>query len=415
MSHPARILSPAPLAVSLFLVASPQAIAAEAADHGRLIFDMRYRLEHVDPDNALRDAQARTLRTRIGLQTGRIGGWSGLVEVDNVSHVGAGKFNDTRNGRTQYAVVADPDGTAFNQALLRHDSERTALILGRQRINLDNQRMVGGVGWRQNEQTFDAASVQFKPTERITLWYSYVDNVDSVFGPDDDHANATNPADYEGHSHLLNLQAKVSPALSIAAYQYRLDLANVAVATTAPLRTLSSITTGARIGGHAGPWSYALEYARQRDHAGNPWQLDSRYALAELGYTIGKLQLKAGYEKLGAGDGGGNRAFQTPLGTKHAFQGWADQFLTTPADGIQDRHVGLTTPLLGGNLQARYHDFVADRGDADFGREFDLSYQHRLPWSNRLTALAKLARYRSDDRARTVDTDKAWLQVQYTY
>jgi hypothetical protein len=30
------------------------------------------------------------------------------------------------------------------------------LTLGRQRINLDDQRFVGSVGWRQNEQTFDA-------------------------------------------------------------------------------------------------------------------------------------------------------------------------------------------------------------------------------------------------------------------
>ena len=416
MSHRAtRALLPAPLAVSLLVAASPNAIAADVIEHGKVIFDARYRFEHVDPDNTLRNADAQTLRTRLGLQTGKIAGWSGLVELDNISHLGAESFNSTRNGRTAYAVVADPDGTEFNQALLRHDSDKTSFILGRQRINLDNQRMVGGVAWRQNEQTYDAASIQFKPVERITLWYSYVNNINSVFGPDDDHANATNPADYEGHSHLLNLQAKVLPALSITAYQYRLGLDNVAVTTTAPLGTLSSITTGARLGGNAGPWSYALEYARQKDNTDNPWELDSRYALAEAGYTVKKIQLKAGYEKLGAGDGVGNRAFQTPLGTKHAFQGWADQFLTTPADGLRDRYVGVTAPLLGGSLQAWYHDFIADRGNVDFGRELDLSYQHRLPWSKRLTALAKLARYRSDDATRTADTDKAWLQLQYTY
>ena len=111
----------------------------------------------------------------------------------------------------------------------------------------------------------------------------------------------------------------------------------------------------------------------------------------------------------------GNRAFQTPLGTKHAFQGWADMFLTTPADGLQDRHAGLTAPLFGGTLQAWYHDFVADRGGAGLGRELDLSYAHALPWSKRLSGLVKLARYRADAAGPTVDTDKAWLQLQYTY
>ena len=414
MSHiAARPLTP--IALALLSALAPQAAAADDLAHGRPIFDMRYRFEYVDPDNALRDAKAQTLRTRIGYRSGRIGGWSGLVELDNVSHLGAEAFNSTRNGRTGHAVVADPDGTAFNQALIRHDGDKASLIVGRQRINLDNQRFIGGVGWRQNEQTFDAASLQFRPTERITLWYSYVDNVDSVFGPDDRNANATNPADYQGSSHLLNLQVKFSPALAVTAYQYRLDLDNVAVTASAPVGTLSSITRGARASGGKGAWSYALEFARQKDHAGNPWELDSRYALAELGYALGKVQFKAGYEELGGANGTGNRAFQAPLGTRHAFQGWADLFLTTPADGLQDRYVGVTAPLWGGSVQAWYHDFVADRGDGDYGRELDLSYQHRLPWSSRLTALAKLARYRSDDATRTVDTDKAWLQLQYAW
>ena len=403
-----------PLAFGL-LVASAHATEPDTGD--RFIFDARYRFEHVDPDNALENAEAQTLRTRIGYRTARVAGWSGLVELDNVSHLGAERFNSTRNGQTAYAAVADPDGTAFNQALIRYDHDNVAVILGRQRINLDNQRFIGGVGWRQNEQTFDAASVQFKPTEKIALWYSYVDQVQSVFGPDNDRANATNPAEYEGRSHLLNLQAKLSPALVVTAYQYRFELDNMAVTADAPLGTLSSITTGVRASGAMDAWSYALELARQTDAAGNPWALDSRYVLAELGYAIDKVQLRAGYEKLGAGrgTGDGNRAFQTPLGTKHAFQGWADQFLTTAADGIQDRYTGATTPLWGGQLQAWYHEFTADRGGVDFGREFDLSYQYRLPRSPRLTALAKLARYRSDDATRTVDTYKAWLQLQYTY
>lgn len=412
MLHASRFAA-APLALAVFLALPVHA----ESDRDQPIFDMRYRFEHVDPDNALRNADAQTLRTRIGYRSARVAGWSGLVEVDNVSHLGAERFNSTRNGRTAYAAVPDPDGTGFNQALLRFDSDAAAAILGRQRINLDNQRFIGGVGWRQNEQTFDAASLQFKPADKLAFWYSYVDDVDSVFGPDDRHANATNPADYEGRSHLLNVQAKLFPALAFTAYQYRLELDNVAVTANAPLGTLSSITTGLRASGRAGAWSYAVEFARQKDNDGNPWHLDSRYALAELGHAIDEVQLRAGYEKLGAGrgTGNGNRAFQTPLGTRHAFQGWADQFLTTPAGGIEDRYIGVTAPLWGGSVQACLHDFIADRGGADYGSELDVSYQHRLPWSPRLTVLGKLARYRSDDVAFTVDTDKAWLQLQYSH
>jgi len=160
MSQHVQRFALAPLAFALLVAVSAPAGAAEADTGDKFIFDARYRFEHVDPDNALRNAQAQTLRTRIGYRTARVAGWSGLVEVDNVSHLGPERFNSTRNGQTAYAVVADPDGTAFNQALVRYDREKAAVILGRQRINLDNQRFIGGVGWRQNEQTFDAASVQ---------------------------------------------------------------------------------------------------------------------------------------------------------------------------------------------------------------------------------------------------------------
>lgn len=403
-----------PLAVATLAFATPAAAKDEGTD-ARLIFDARYRYEHVDPDNALRTADANTLRTRIGFQTAAWSGWSGLAEVDNVTHLGPQHFNSTRNGRTAYATVADPDGTEFNQALVKYSGSKGGVTLGRQRINLDNQRFVGGVGWRQNEQTYDAALFQFRPTQKIALGYAYIDNINSVFGPDNDNANRTNPANYEGRSHLLNVQVKLVPALTLTAYQYYLDLENVAVTATAPLGTLSSVTTGLRGNGTLGAWSYAVEMARQRDWADNPWDLDSDYVLAELGYKVTQVQLKAGYEKLGAGDGAGNRAFQTPLGTKHAFQGWADLFLATPVDGIQDRYVGVTSPLWGGTAQAWYHDFIADRGSADYGRELDLSYAHPIPGVKGLAGLVKLASYRSDAPALTVDTDKTWVQLQYTY
>ena len=118
---------------------------------------------------------------------------------------------------------------------------------------------------------------------------------------------------------------------------------------------------------------------------------------------------------LGGDNGSGNRAFQTPLATKHAFQGWADQFLTTPADGIEDAYVGVTAPLLGGTLQAWYHDFSTEQGSDEYGNEIDLSYAHPIPGVKGLVGLVKYATYDSDDKARTVDTDKVWLQLQYTY
>ncbi len=372
------------------------------------ILDLRYRYEHVDQDNALNHANAQTLRTRIGVQSGKWYGLSALVEVDNVSRLGDAAYNSFRNGQTDYSVVADPDGSEINQALLRYDHAQGSAVLGRQRINLDNQRFVGGVGWRQNEQTYDGVLGQLKPLDGLTLTYAYIDNVNTIFGPGDNRFDtAANPANIEGHSHLLNAQYVVMPELTVTAYNYLLGLDNLANGTQ------SSKTAGLRLNGAVQGVSYALEYARQQDYAGNPLDLDSEYYLAELGYTVMGAALKAGVEVLGGDNGPGNRAFQTPLATKHAFQGWADVFLATPADGVKDVYVGGSLPLLGGTLQAWYHDFRAERGSQQYGEEIDVGYSHAIPLVKGLVATVKYAAYDADELA--VDTDKLWAQLQYTY
>jgi len=172
-------LHPSTLSIALLgatLATSGSVTAAEDIAtlwrEGKPILDLRYRFEHVDQDNALDHANAQTLRTRVGFQSGKWYGLSALLEVDNVSRLGKEAYNDTRNGQNQYAVVADPDGSEVNQALLRYDHALGSLVAGRQRINLDNQRFVGGVAWRQNEQTYDGLLGQLKPLDGLTLTYA---------------------------------------------------------------------------------------------------------------------------------------------------------------------------------------------------------------------------------------------------
>ncbi|KAF1693121.1 alginate export family protein [Pseudoxanthomonas koreensis] len=404
-----------PTLLALPLALSPL-LAVAASESAAPILDLRYRHEQVDQSGFDRDAVADTLRVRAGYRSVSWHGWSALAEADAVLGLGGDRHNDTRNGQRQYPVIADPVGAEINQALLRHAGDGHVATFGRQRINLGNQRFVGGSAWRQNEQTFDGVRLQATPGERVALEYAWIGGVNTVFGPaDSDASNAANRSDNGGDSHLLQATLRLAPAFSATAYHYRLELDDLAVTATAPLGTLSSRTSGLRLEGKQGPWSYAGEYAYQRELDSNPWRLDSRYRLAELGYALRKAVLKAGFESLGGGEGGGNRAFQTPLATKHAFQGWADMFLTTPAQGVDDRYAGVTVPLGGGSLQAWYHDFVPERGGGRYGKEIDLSWARPVPGVKGLAGLVKLARYRSDDATRTLDTDKFWLQLQYAY
>lgn len=415
-------------------VSSPVCAAEDFSNlftEGTPILDARYRYEYVDQNAvkgkaALDHANAQTLRTRLGFQTGKWYGLSSLVEADNVARIGNESFNSTRNGQKEYSVVPDPDGTEINQALLRYDHKYGSAVAGRQRINLDNQRFIGSVAWRQNEQTYDGGLLQLKPLAGLTLTSAYIDNINTVFGPENGkYDNKTNPANIDGHSQLFNAQYVVMPELTVTAYTYLLDLDNIATNMASAVGTLSSQTSGLRLSGVVSGFTYAAEFAQQEDYGDNPNQLDSDYYLAELGYTVAGVAVKAGYEVLGGGDNGNsnvknsNLAFQTPLATKHAFQGWADVFLTTPADGIEDAYIGATAPLLGGTVQAVYHDFSAQQGGDNYGEELDISYGHPVPGVKGLVALAKYANYDSADNSvssfNNVDTQKFWLQLQYSY
>ncbi|MBX9756531.1 MAG: alginate export family protein, partial [Pseudomonadaceae bacterium] len=211
-----------PLKLSLLCLAvSSAALSHNAAaeenfsnifTQGTPILDARYRYEYVDQNAAkgkaaLDQADAQTLRTRLGFQTGKWYGLSSLVEADNVARIGNESFNSTRNGQKEYSVVADPDGTEINQALLRYDHQYGSAVAGRQRINLDNQRFIGSVAWRQNEQTYDGGLLQLKPIAGLTLTTAYIDQINTIWGPENGkYDNKTNPANIDGHSQLFNAQ-----------------------------------------------------------------------------------------------------------------------------------------------------------------------------------------------------------------
>ena len=134
--------------------------------------DTRLRYESVDQSNALKNADAGTIRFRPRVEIGN-GTVDFLAEAEVTAEIGKG-FNSTRNGELDRSVVADPQSKEINRLQLAYTHtgellDGSKVTVGRQKINLGNQRFVGGAAWRQNEQTFDAARVQLKPISAIDL------------------------------------------------------------------------------------------------------------------------------------------------------------------------------------------------------------------------------------------------------
>ena len=62
-------------------------------------------------------------------------------------------------------------------------------------------------------------------------------------------------------------------------------------------------------------------------------------------------------------------------------------------------------------LQAVWHDFRADAGDARYGSEWDLLATYDLSWKQQLAA--KAAFYSADSLAK--DTTKVWLYTSWGF
>lgn len=390
------------ICLALCLAAALPAAAADDPDGWSA--QLRLRHEAVADDAYVASARADTLRLRLGYARALAGGFDAGADLEAIA--ADGRFNSTANGRGRYPVVADPAAIELNQAWLRWRGTRGAATLGRQRVLLDNQRFVGNVGWRQNEQTFDALAAELTPRPGLTLRYAWLDRVHRVFSD-----QALDPLARERNldAHLANARWE-GAAGTLVAYGYWLQDQDLATAST---RTLGVRYTGRQaLDGASLGWT--LEYAKQSDHADNPLRVDAGYLLLEAALAAKGLDWKLGFERLG---GDGSSAFQTPLATLHAFNGWADKFLVTPADGLQDRYASVSGTLGRGRRAGElgwalaFHDFRADRGGGAYGREWDASLSFPLPGG--FAGLLKLADYRSAGFAR--DTRKLWLQVERSW
>jgi hypothetical protein len=374
------------------------------------VLDVRYRFEHVDEDDIPKNAKAHTVRTRAGFETGRLFGIGAGFDVEWIEAIGDEKFNDTINGKTQYPVVADPEDEQVNQLYVVSENTipDTLLKLGRQRIIWDDARFIGNVGFRQNEQTFDAFRGIVKAIPDTELEYVYLKEARRIFGTDSD------VGDPGLDSHGMRVSYSGLKPLTITPFALLLDYDSKSQAG------LDSQSYAVLLGaGHDLDDDWRLLFsgsvAYQEDYADNPSDLDLWYYRIEPGIAYTGIKLRAGYEVL---EGDGTNAFQTPLATGHKFNGLTDRFLTTPADGLEDFYLLLDAPLPTEGwlsdltLKAGYHQYWAEKGGSDYGWEWNagLFKTFAVGFGSFKLGL-EYASYDADNFAS--DTDKFWLTVQF--
>ena len=329
------------------------------------IVDMRFRVETAEQDTFPDTATSITVRTRAGADIKWSKNFSFLIEGEGTFAI-ENDFNDTipSNGIEPFPVIADPNSFELNRIQVAYKSKNFGTTLGRQRIILDDARFIGNVGWRQNEQTFDAARVTAN-LGPVKVDQTYAIAQRTIFG------SRSPNNEFEGDFLFTNVKLPLGDKVTLTGfrYEYDYDTRLAFASTTYGATAQAKIPAGAVTIGLKGT------YASESDTGANPNDFQADYYLAEGSLTWKGFTLRGQHEVLGSD--GGQFAFQTPLATAHKFNGYADLFLVTPATGLRDTNVRLSKKVKvpglpsGLNLQFTYHDFQSDFGDIDYGDEFD--------------------------------------------
>jgi hypothetical protein len=368
----------------------------EAIEQGSLRLDLRYRVESVDDEAFAKDALASTLRSALSFETA---GWRGLFAgftIENVSAIGNDLLYNNAgagsrgNGVTDRPVVADPEISEFDQIYLGYRGPGGfEFKAGRFAYTLDNQRFIGIAPWRQNHRSYTGASLALALPAGFDASYAFLDR-----------AFYNNGASFGLSAHLLHLSRDLGFA-DASAYGYLIDWDDE------PREGLSSATVGARLDASTAlrvfDVLYLAEYARQSDYGENPQDFGLDYIHLVLGARKGAWSLRAGWELK---DGNGTTAVQTPLGTNHGLNGFADKLVVTPPGGSHDRFLRLSFDRERWAWLLAYHDFEAAVGSAPLGTEID--FQGRFTPAPSLSFFLKVAHYRAE--ALSTDTTKimAW-------
>ncbi len=381
---------------------SPEIAAASEAPWIKPLVDIRLRYEFADVDG-FDPSHALTVRERLGLKTKEWFGFSALVEgeftqaVIDDYHGGAPGVDpsDPRN-----SAIPDPKNEELNQAYLQYSGFDTTVKVGRQRIIYDNAAFIGNVGWRQNEQTYDAVSLMNTSVPGLTLNYAYIDQVNRIFGEDALGVAENAP----GEIHLLNGSYAGIKGVTLGAYMYLMDFED------AGSTGWDNDTYGASAKGTLGGITLYGELAWQEE-AGPLNDKDGLYAHFNATKTLfGSHALTVGIEHLDAG-------VQTPLATLHAFNGFADATdgsrLAGTHPGLTDTYASYTMPIFCGiKWMNAVHIFGDNAVSTDLGFGFDSVLTKKF--DDHFTAIGKLGYFDTEDPIYR-STTRASVELNYTF
>lgn len=386
-------------------------VSCAGPDFLRISGDIRARYEFREQDTQ-DPSHALTVRGRLGLTLGDFNGFSAFIEGEGTqSIVDDFRSNPTSSNSTSpyvdgNTVISDPDNFELNRAWIQYKKDGFFAKVGRQRIIRNDSSFIGNVGWRQNEQTFDAAQLSYSK-DNFSISYVYSNRVQRIFGADANDALPGPPLnDFEGEFHLLDASYKLDSG-TVGGYVYLIDVennGNVGESNTYGA-FYKSDSLHVEVAGQSGASSLA---------AGD---YDAIYGHAVYTQKTGNSSFSLGVEYLG-----GN--FKTPFGTVHAFNGFADAFILNRIglsnnggsyDGITDIYAEYTQKGLPAGLvfKSFVHYFMDDSLSQTYGYEVDAVLIKAF--TPNLKGIVKAAYFNAENGSTYTDIQQVSMGLNYSF
>lgn len=347
-------------------------VLTNAFKDGHPSLDFRLRYENALQTN-LQDAQATTLRSAVGYETAEFYCSTISLQMVDVASFFGQRYNPGVSdlSKPNYSLIADPRGAGLTEGkYVFKGIEKNVFVLGRQFINLDNQRFIGQNDFRQFPQSFDALSLTNTMFESVKFYYAYITFVNT---------NNANGRSVNGrrnlNTQLFNLDWNGYRYGNIVAYLY-LNKDNT-------ILTNSNSTIGFRISAtqdQTDNFAYTLEFASQSSRFNNPIDYTAHYIHCEFGQTIEWFTGILGVEDFSGSSYGSNQNFITPLGSVNNFNGLAEAFPPFPNRGLQDYYATFRGTYKSFSLAVTAHFFLLDKGPGSrrAGQELDISADVKL-------------------------------------
>ncbi|MFT5883376.1 MAG: hypothetical protein ACI9FG_001891, partial [Crocinitomicaceae bacterium] len=389
---------------SLF-AGEPIQATEEKEDWFKFTFEARARIEQRNEQGS-DNSWAGTFRIRPGFYLGKEQGFAAYVQTEStlafIDDYSSGPQPQLKPNVANNTKILDPENNELNQLYAQYIGDEGFARIGRQVIIYDNAAFIGNVGWRQNEQTFDAAHVNYEISS-LKFKYAYMNRANRIFGTD----AVAGAKSLQGNTHIINASYGFGEH-SVTGYSYLMDFdeQNFNAKNTANNNTYGLFTDLTTSFG-----DFHIEGAYQTE-AGDKADYDATYAHLIYTKNLGKFKGILGTEYLGQG-------FITPLATVHAFNGFADVFINerlglSGGEGLTDFYTGISSKFSDVTFKTNIHAFFDDSVSSFYGWEIDaLAIK---PITEDIKAIAKFAQYFGDDAsAYNNDVTQFSVELNYTF